>query len=125
MADKLGRKVTIVIAYMGAFCVSIGMFLQTSFSFQTYLLNGILGFFIGMAQAVMYIYLPELFPTHVRGSFVGICLNSGRLITIVAVLCMGVIVPLLGGYAGALCLFSLTYLVGAGTVYFAPETAAK
>jgi MFS family permease len=124
-ADSLGRKPSIMISFLGAFAISWLMFWQSSFSVGIYVMNGALGFFIGMTQAVMYIYLPELFPANIRATAVGICLNGGRLFTTIAVLFVGAIVALLGGYAEALCLFSLTYLLGALTAYFAPDTAAK
>ncbi|MBA2728011.1 MAG: MFS transporter [Parachlamydiaceae bacterium] len=124
LVDSGGRKMAIMLSFGGAFILSIWMFLQTGFSRDIYVLYSVLGFFIGMAQAVMYIYLPELFPTKVRATFVGICLNSGRLVTIVAVLFMGFLIPLLGGHAVALCLFSMTYLVGAIAAIYAPETVS-
>ena len=84
--------------------------------------NGWLGFFAGMAQGIMYIYLPELFKAESRASCVGFCLNAGRLITAIAVLFIGVIVGLLGGYKEALSFFTLIYLVGAAAVWVMPET---
>ena len=78
-----------------------------------------------MAQAVLYIYLPELFPAAIRASAVGFCLNCGRLVTAVAVLFIGLLVPLLGGYAYALFAFACLYLAGVGAGLLGKETWAK
>lgn len=123
LANTFGRKTVIFLAFAGAFTASMGMFLfHTEFSPSIHVLNGILGFFAGLAQGVMYIYLPELFSSETRASSVGFCLNAGRLITSLAVLFIGAIVSYFEGYAEALSFFSLIYLVGALVIWLMPET---
>lgn len=73
-------------------------------------------------KPIFYIYLPELFPTSMRGVGVGTCLNAGRIFTALAVLCMGTAVTWLGGYKGALFFFSCLYAVGGIAILFGPET---
>jgi MFS family permease len=123
LANAFGRKVIVFSAFIGAFIASMGMFLfHSEFSPSIHALNGALGFFAGMAQGVMYIYLPELFSRETRASSVGFCLNAGRLITAIAVLFIGVIVSYFEEYSEALSFFSLVYLVGAGAIWIMPET---
>ena len=123
LSDVLGRRPVMLISYAGALITSLWMFLgHQGFSPLLYAYFGALGFFIGMAQAVMYIYLPELFPKARRATYVGICLNAGRLVTVFAVLCMGAMVHWFGGYMEALCAFATVYIVGIGFAWIAPET---
>lgn len=126
LANRCGRLPVILISCAGAFIVSAWMFLGFSeFSTAIYWLHGLLGAFIGIAQAVLYIYLPELFPTSIRATAVGFCLNCGRLVTAVAVLFVGLLVPLLGGYAFALFSFACVYLVAVGSSLIGNETRGK
>lgn len=125
-ANRFGRIPTIIISFAGAFFTSIGMFWSNeTFTSAIYWQNGLLGLFIGMAQAIMYIYLPELFPTAIRATAVGFCLNLGRIATAIAVLFIGLLVPFLGGYSQALITFACLYLIGASAIAFARETKAK
>lgn len=126
LADAYGRRPVILFSFAGALIDSLWMFLgHHEFSNSLYAYHGLLGFFIGMAQAVMYIYLPELFSTKARATCVGICLNAGRLVTSIAILFMGIIVSLLGGHVAALSVFSLVYLIGIGMTFLAPETKSQ
>jgi MFS family permease len=123
LSNFIGRRWIVSISFLGAFTASLAMFLMhNEFTAMIHFYNGLLGLFAGMAQGIMYIYLPELFSAEARASCVGFCLNAGRLVTAVTVLFIGVIVTLLGGYREALSFFALIYLVGACTVWFMPET---
>ena len=123
LAQTWSRKVLIGFSYLGALVLSWAMFLgHSSFSETIYVLNGMLGLCIGMAQAIMYIYLPELFPVRSRATQVGICLNAGRLATIAAVLLVGVIMTYFSSYAEALSFFASIYIVGAMLALVTPET---
>lgn len=126
LANAWGRLPVIGMSCGGAFLVSAAMFLIfDEFSVMIYWLHGFLGLLIGIAQAVLYIYLPELFPTTIRASAVGFCLNCGRILTAVAVLFVGLLVPIFGGYAYALFAFACVYLVAVGSSFFGEETRVR
>jgi len=126
ISDRIGRVPTIVISYTGCFMASALLFLTNDrFSDLIYAESALLGLFIGLAQAIMYIYLPELFPTRIRATAVGFCLNAGRLSTAVAVLFVGVIVRILGGFAESAMLFALAYLLAVLAAFWAVETKGK
>lgn len=126
LSDWIGRRAVIFLSYSGALVVSLWMFLgHETFTPLLYVYFGALGFFIGVAQAVMYIYLPELFSRRVRATCVGFCLNAGRLVTGVAILFMGIIIQWFGGYVEALSAFSAIYAAGVAFSYFAPETKSN
>lgn len=123
VVEKIGRLSTILGGLICVFLFSAWMFLSNDrFSSMIYMQFALVGCFLGLVQASLYIYLPELFPTHLRATSVGICLNSGRIITAVAVLFVGILVTLLGGYAQALIIMAGVYLVGAAACLFGKET---
>lgn len=134
----IGRRNSIIWSSLGCFSASALLFLSnTAFSTAIYWESSLLGFFIGLIQAVMYIYLPELFPTLVRASGTGFCLNVGRFVTAIAVFYVGDLLklvtshnlaqtwlgnPLLSTYGVAAFLFSIAYLVSVVAAVFGDET---
>lgn len=140
-SDWLGRRATIMFSYLGCFVASALLFLtNVHFSPVVYWEAALLGFFIGLAQAVMYIYLPELFPTLVRASATGFCLNVGRLVTAIAVFFVGDLIHWIVGhqipqrlfgqadmsaYGVAAFLFALAYLVAVVAAIFGEETRGR
>jgi MFS family permease len=124
--DSIGRKKTLLISFVGCFASSALLFLSNkTFSQTIYFETALLGYFIGLAQAAMYIYLPELFKTRVRASGVGLCLNSGRFLTIIAVLFIGPLVGFLGGYGQAAFAFSFSYVFGILASLICTETKGQ
>jgi MFS family permease len=123
LANAIGRRGTITLACVGSFIASYLLFeTNTAFSEIIYWQDAMLGFFIGLLQAVMYIYLPELFPTRVRATAVGFCLNAGRFSAAIAALNVGSLVAFFGGYPQALMAFSVPYLVGCLAAWMGRET---
>ena len=122
-SDRIGRRATIMISYAGCFVASAILFTtNTAFSTTVYWEVALLGYFIGLAQAVMYIYLPELFPTRIRATAVGFGLNAGRFATAIAVLFVGTIVNSLGGYGPSALFFASSYLIAVMAAVFSKET---
>lgn len=76
--------------------------------------------FFGMSQALMAFYIPELFPATVRATSVGICLNIGRILTAFAVLQVGVVAQVLGGFQQALFMTSGVLIIGMVFIAKAP-----
>ena len=91
---------------------------NTSFSQIIYLEIGILSIFFGLNMGILSSYIPQLFPTSIRATATGFSLNVGRLFTALAVLFVGVLVSILGGYGNALLIFSMIFLLGFVTVLF-------
>lgn len=124
LCDAVGRRGSIVIGGLGCFGASAWLFLghPTAFVPSVYWASGALGFFIGLLQSSLYIYLPELFETKIRATATGTCLNLGRFATAIAVLFMGVVVQSLGGYGNAAFAFGFSYLIGTLVMVWAKET---
>ncbi len=141
LADWMGRRATIMLSATGCLLASALLFLgNTAFSPVVYWECALLGYFIGLIQAVMYIYLPELFPTLVRASGTGFCLNVGRFVTAIAVFYVGDLIKLVSGknlaqaffgnpalsaYGVAAFLFSIAYSAAVIAAIFGAETKGK
>jgi MFS family permease len=85
-------------------------------------LTFLLSVFIGLNQGVLVGYIPELFPTLIRGVATGICFNTGRLVTTGAVLIAGALITWMGGYNSAILAFGVAYVIGFFVVARARET---
>ena len=97
IADAIGRKVTIALYNIGT--VASGLFLYLylpDWTYYPYVLP-VFGFFVYGVFSGHAIYLPELFPTHVRATGVSFCNGSGRIITSFGPLIAGLVTPMLGG----------------------------
>lgn len=140
-ADWIGRRHTIIWASLGCLLASGLLFLSnTAFSPVVYWETALLGYFIGLMQSIMYIYLPELFPTLIRASGTGFCLNVGRLVTAIAVFFVGDVIHLveknnlaqglfgnasLSAYGVAAFLFALAYFGSVIAAVYGQETKGK
>lgn len=123
LANGLGRKGALMVAFAGAFLASSILFwTNTVFSAIIYIQTAFLSLFFGISQGILTAYIPELFPSRVRSTATGICFNAGRVVTAIGVFFVGVLVPVLGGYGNALWVFSMTYVVGFVSVWFGEET---
>jgi MFS family permease len=110
LCQRLGRRWGIAVPALLGIGASAWLFAgHSTFTTEVLVANAVLGLTIGAMQAGLYIYLPELFPTLIRATGTGFCLNAGRLVTAIAVLNMGLVVQVLGGYGQAALAFSASY----------------
>ncbi len=83
-----------------------------------------IGFFGTLYFGWLPLYLPELFPTHVRATGAGISFNWGRIITAAGVLGTGQLMVLYAGdYARVGQVTCLVYAIGLLVVMLAPDTS--
>lgn len=126
LADSLGRKPTIWFYYLGALVLSLCYFLLTRHRNAVLVMAGANGFFSSGQFAWMTIYLPELFPTRVRGTAMSLVFDSSRSIAGLGPLLAGWLISLFGGIGTAAAVMSLIYTVGLIVTPFAgPETKGK
>jgi MFS family permease len=119
LCNRLGRRWGIALPALAGVLAACWLFLgHQQFSHSVLWANAAMGLAIGGMQAGLYIYLPERFPTLLRATGTGICLNAGRLVTALAVLAMGWVVAALGGYGQAALAFSGAYAVLALAMLF-------
>ena len=125
LTDILGRKPTTWLYYLGALVLSLCLFLLVS-GRALFVMAAASGFFGGGQFAWVTVYLPELFPTRVRGSAISLVSNTSRIVAALGPLFAGWLVSSFGGIGTAAAMISLVYIVGLVVTPFArPETKGK
>ena len=126
LADTLGRKPTTWLYYLGALGLSLCFFLLVHDMRALLLMAAANGFFTSGQFSWMTIYLPELFPTRVRGSAMCLVFDSSRSVAAFGPLLAGWLISSFGGIGTAAAMMSLIYVVGLVVTPFAgPETKGK
>ena len=122
LAHWLGRRMSYLLISLGSTLLTSAMFQLTAPLEATF--HPIVfaqGFVATLYFGWLAVYLPELFPTHVRATGSGLAYNSGRFATAVGVLLAGLLFTRMGGdypRVGAIC--SLIYALGLIAIWFAP-----
>ena len=97
IADAIGRRATIIFYNVGTIVVGLYMYLWVdTYDLYPYLLP-VFGYFVFGVFSGHAVYLPELFPTHVRATAVSFCNGSGRVITSFGPLITGLLAGSLNG----------------------------
>lgn len=123
---RFGRRGAAAIGYIGCLALTGIIFTtQQQPGLYIYAMAFILSAFIGINQGVLVGYVPELFPTLIRGAATGIAFNIGRLVTAMAVISAGLLITWLGGYDKAIFTFGAAYVVGLVMLLVARETQGQ
>ena len=125
LADRIGRRPTFFIYFLGGLISLPATFMLTSGLNQVFALLPLVGFFTLGVTSGFPIYLPELFPTYMRTTGVGFCYNLGRVVTAGMVIFAGYLVGLLGSTAKAASAVCLIFIVGMFILIFARETRGQ
>jgi MFS family permease len=125
LADWWGRKAMFVVFFTGAALSAPIIFLGPWTLSQMLLLLPFLGFFTLGIYAGFPIYLPELFPTHLRATGAGFCFNIGRVVSAAGPFLTGLVVLYTGSFEYAISALSGVYLLGPVALLFARETKGQ
>ncbi len=127
LASLFGRRLTYFLISLAAFATSFYIYhfldpLDPRFALFAFLLG-----FVGVTYfGWLPLYLPELFPTHVRSSGTGVTFNSGRILAAVSVLGAGALSRAFDGdYARVGTWTGLVYVLGMIVICFAPDTTRR
>jgi SHS family sialic acid transporter-like MFS transporter len=127
IAAGLGRRRAYALVSGGATVLTLLMFLGTAPLRPSFLpVVFAQGFVATLFFGWLPLYLPELFPTHVRAAGSGIAYNVGRFATAVGVFLAGLLFAAVGGSysrVGSLC--GLVYALGLVAIAWAPDTSRK
>ena len=122
LMNAIGTKKSMLLCFAVSAIMSAILFkTNNTFSTAIYFEIIILALFFGASQGVLSVYVPNLFPTVIRGTASGFCFNIGRIVTATAVLFVGVLVTALGGYGNALFIFSIVFVIGWMVTFFTKE----
>ncbi len=128
LADKIGRKVPIVVYLIlaGITGVLYGWALTHKMPETIMLACGSLSvLFLAGAYSVVYAYTPENYPTEVRGTGTGTAMSWGRIGGILAPTVVGYLYPIIGLYM-TLTVVSLGFVAAAlGVAFLGTETKGK
>jgi MFS family permease len=83
----------------------------------------VLGFFTNGVFGLFTIWLPEMFPSALRGAGSGFSFSMGRVLGAAGPTLIGALAALTGSFPLAISLLSVIYLVGLPFIAMAPETA--
>jgi SHS family sialic acid transporter-like MFS transporter len=124
IAGVLGRRRSYFLISLGSLVLTIAMFqltapLQRSFFPIVFAQGFVATLFFGWLP----LYLPELFPTHVRATGSGISYNVGRFATAGGVLAAGALFTAFGGsYPAVGTAAAMIYGLGMVAIWWAPDT---
>lgn len=126
VSNAIGVRKSMLVCFSGCIVVSILLFgMNSTFSPVIYAELALLSIFFGISQGLLSIYIPQLFPFHIRGTATGFCFNIGRFVTAAAVYFIGVLVIMAGGYSNALLIFASIFTIGFITLYFTKDQIKK
>ena len=127
IAAWLGRRLAYALISFGATTLTLTMFLGTAPLKPSFLpIVFAQGFVATLFFGWLPLYLPELFPTHVRAAGSGIAYNVRRFATGVGVLAAGVLFTAFGGsYPAVGATRGLIYAFGLIAICWAPDTTGR
>jgi len=126
LADAWGRKPTMELYYAGALLLVLVLFRAVHDPSLFLVIAAVNGFFTLGQFSWMPVYLPELFPTAVRGSAISLVFDVTRYLAAVGPLLAGWLIVNLGGVAAAASSIGLIYILGLiVTPFAAPETKGQ
>jgi MFS family permease len=97
LADLFGRRPTIIFYNIGTVVSGLVLYLGLgTYEYYPYMLV-VFGFFVFGVFSGHAVYMPELFPTHVRATAVSFCNGTARIITSTGPLVAGLLVVPFGG----------------------------
>jgi MFS family permease len=125
LSDAIGRKPTTMLYYFMCLILTPVVYLWAQSMAALLAAVTVFGFFTGGIWAWAPVWLPELFPTRMRGTAVAFCFNAPRWISCIGPLIAGTLIVGLGGYGPAATLVGLFFILGVITAPFLPETNGK
>jgi MFS family permease len=122
LADAYGRKRVTALFFAVAFIITPVLFMWTHDVALLLAVACVSGFFSLGQYTWMPTWLPELYPTRVRGTAIALCFNVPRFLAWTGPLVAGTLIARFGGYGHAAVTVGFIYLIGLALVPFLPET---
>jgi len=123
LVEKWGRRVTLAVFLAGS-AVSAGLFGTAGDVTAILVFGSMMSFFNLGAWGALYAVTPELYPTRVRGTGAGWAAGFGRLASIIAPLCVPLLL-LAGGVALPFGVFAAVFAIAAITALTLPDLRGK
>jgi len=125
IADLIGRRPTVALYNIGTLVLGLILFLAVDNMAPYPFLLVIYGFFVLGVFSGHAVYIPELFPTHVRATAVSFCNGGARVITSFGPLVAGLLAaPFGGNFNKPAALMTCFALLSIYAMYLGRETRA-
>ena len=126
IADMVGRRPTVILYAVGSIAAALTLYLGLS-SYEPYypMVLPIFGFFVFGTFTGFAVYLPELFPTHVRSTAVGFTTGSARVVTSFGPLVAGLLVGAFGSFNKVTAFMSCFALLSIIAMFLGQETKGR
>jgi MFS family permease len=130
MTGRLGsRRWTAVLFFVGALLSVLASYEVAIEHLDSlalfFVLLPVMGFFTNGVFGLFTIWLPEMFPSALRGAGSGFAFSMGRVLGAAGPTLIGALAATMGSYPLAISLLSLIYIVGLPFIAMAPETANR
>ena len=123
LVEKWGRRLTLSVFLCGS-AISAGLFATAGDVTAILVYGSMLSFFNLGAWGALYAVTPELYPTRVRGTGAGWAAGFGRLASIIAPLCVPLLLAI-GGVALPFAVFAAVFAVAAIAALTLPDLRGK
>src|SRR5207302_9729567 len=122
LADAFGRKPAAMLFYLMCLVLTPVVYLWAQSIGTLLVCVGLFGFFTLGIWAWAPIWLPELYPTRMRGTAVAFVFNAPRFISCIGPLVAGTLIVGLGGYGPAAPLVGLFFILRIAVAPLRPHT---
>jgi MFS family permease len=124
-ADAWGRKPVTIAWFALALLMTPVLFLWTHNLALLLIVCGINAVFSLGQYTWCSAWLPEVYPTRIRGTAIGFGFNAPRFVAFLGPLLAGTLITYFGGYGRAAVILSMIYILGIVAALFLPETRGK
>lgn len=126
IADVIGRRATIVFYSVGAIVSGLVLYLALP-SYEPYypFVLPVFGYFVFGTFSGFAIYLPELFPTHVRSTAVGFTTGAARVVTSFGPLVAGLMVGIFGSFNKVTAVMTCCAVLSIIAMFLGKETKGE
>jgi MFS family permease len=132
LSERTGRKPALLLFLLLAWVAVVGTFWSVTSLLTACICSFFLGFCTLAPFSAFAVYFPELYPTRLRATGVGVCYNCARLVAAAAPFALGGLMAHFAdphdktyGMRVAATIVSCIYAVGFVGLMFAPETKGK
>lgn len=125
IADAIGRKPYMALSFVSAILSGVFVYLMSDNLAVTMIGIFLLGAFTLGVFSWLPIYLPELYPTHVRATAMGFVFNLARFVAFPMPVVTAFLFSQVGGFKSVILCLVLIYVISLIVLFFMPETKDK
>jgi MFS family permease len=125
LADSWGRRWTLAFYLAGSIAITPVVFLYVRDPMTVVVLQIANGFLTGGLYSWFAVHPPELFPTSVRSTAIGLIFNFARFLAMFGPILASTLIGFFGGYGPAATTLASIFAIGIVVLPFLPETKGQ